>query len=120
MITDEQDKLFYRSYLDTLLWSSSDNEISDNRDEVVLSPVLQAKGKLDCHKFLLKAQHLIESYPQNNYAQAGYDFALTRNHHGAGFFDGDWGDELGEKLTEICDAFGDVEIYLGDDGLLYS
>jgi len=32
-------------------------------------------------------------------AQAGHDFWLTRNGHGAGFWDGDW-PETGDALTE--------------------
>jgi hypothetical protein len=34
-----------------------------------------------------------------------HDFFLTRNGHGAGFWDGDY--KNGEKLTEIAKSFGE-------------
>lgn len=43
-------------------------------------------------------------------ARAGHDFWLTRNHHGAGFWDGDWETEAGEKLTESARRFGEYDI----------
>lgn len=46
----------------------------------------------------------------------GHDFWLTRNNHGAGFWDGDW--ELGNELTELALRFGNVDVYL-HDGILY-
>lgn len=50
--------------------------------------------------------------------QAGHDFWLTRNGHGAGFWDGDW-PETGDKLTEACKAWPEVDLYVGDDGRIY-
>jgi len=46
-----------------------------------------------------------------------HDFILTVNRHGAGFWDGDW--KSGDKLTDLCRQFREIEIYLGDDGLLH-
>ena len=40
-------------------------------------------------------------------AQAGHDFWLTRNGHGAGFWDGDW-QKYGEMFTKIAQSFGEV------------
>ncbi len=55
--------------------------------------------------------------------QAGHDFYLTRNGHGAGFWDGDWQDgedkSRGERLSEAAHAFGGSSPYLGDDGKIY-
>lgn len=51
-------------------------------------------------------------------SQAGHDFFLTRNHHGAGFWDRGLG-ELGERLTKASHAYGTSEVYEGDDGELY-
>jgi hypothetical protein len=46
---------------------------------------------------------------------AGHDFWLTRNGHGAGFWDGDWPQDVGERLTSAAKAFGEVDLYVGDD-----
>lgn len=50
--------------------------------------------------------------------QVGHDFFLTRNRHGAGFWDRGLG-ELGEKLSDVAHSFGDCNLYAGDDGKLY-
>ncbi len=50
--------------------------------------------------------------------QVGHDFYLTRNRHGAGFWDRGLGD-VGDRLTQACRAYGTSELYVGDDGALY-
>lgn len=47
--------------------------------------------------------------------KAGHDFWLTRNHHGAGFWDRGLG-ELGDRLTAACRIYGGSDLYLTDDG----
>ena len=47
-----------------------------------------------------------------------HDFILTRNGHGAGFWDGDWHEPMATKLTELCEKFGEIDIYLSDENLL--
>lgn len=50
--------------------------------------------------------------------QAGHDFALTRNHHGAGFWDRGLG-EHGGRLTANAEPYGESSAYVGGDGSLY-
>ena len=38
--------------------------------------------------------------------RAGHDFWLTRNGHGAGFWDGDW-PQYGELLTKAAEGYGE-------------
>jgi len=45
---------------------------------------------------------------------AGHDFWLTRNHHGAGFWDRELGD-VGDRLTEACRAYRELDLYVTDD-----
>jgi len=53
--------------------------------------------------------------------RAGHDFWLTRNGHGAGFWDGDWrGTPYADTFTEGAKAYGEFETYAGDDGLIYA
>lgn len=51
-----------------------------------------------------------------------HDFWLTRNGHGAGFWEpGDYGwSDLGDKLTEFTKHYGEVNLYVGDDGTIYA
>jgi len=76
--------------------------------------------KADCDKFRADNAALLEqaSEHQSTTRQA-HDFWLTRNGHGAGFWDGDYPKELGNKLTEAAHSFGSCDIYIGDDGKFY-
>ena len=50
------------------------------------------------------------------------NFLLTRNGHGAGFWDGDYEHfkaGLGDTLTKLADKFREVTAYNGDDGKVY-
>ena len=49
---------------------------------------------------------------------AAHDFILTRNHHGAGFWDGDWADPWGNQLTVLAHSYPQLETYLDDDDVL--
>ncbi len=51
-------------------------------------------------------------------AMVGYDFYMTRNGHGVGFWDRGLG-ETGDWLTAMCKPFGEASVYVGDDGNLY-
>lgn len=52
-------------------------------------------------------------------AQVGHDFWLTRNGHGAGFWDRGKG-EAGQYLTRIAKTFGESDLCVGDDGKVYA
>ena len=51
-------------------------------------------------------------------AQIGHDLWLTRNHHGAGFWDRGYGPD-GQRLTELCKPMGSDDAYIGDDGTIH-
>lgn len=51
-------------------------------------------------------------------AQVAHDFWLTRNGHGAGFWDRGLGD-VGEELTQVAKAYGSADLYVGDDGKVH-
>jgi hypothetical protein len=51
---------------------------------------------------------------------AAHDFWLTRNGHGAGFWETwEWPKGMGKTLDETAKGFGTFDLYLGDDGLIY-
>ena len=52
-------------------------------------------------------------------AMAGHDFWLTRNGHGAGFWDGDWPLPYADLLDKAAQAAGTCDLYVGDDGMIY-
>jgi hypothetical protein len=119
---------FFDSYVETALWSSNDESdesggepLDDNYGPEDLSPRTEDKMVADCKKFLDRAWPLLEEAPSRIRGYpvmeaAGHDFWLTRNHHGAGFWDGDWPEPLGEELTEIAHKFGETNLYVGENG----
>ena len=50
---------------------------------------------------------------------AGHDFLLTRNGHGAGFWDRGLG-ELGDRLSDAAQVYGSTYLYRGDDGQVWA
>ena len=110
---------FTRQYIATALWASMDLDTDDPLDEnfdgkpgEFGAETLQ-QIKNDCQAFQERAGEMIAGRESD----AGHDFWLTRNGHGAGFWDGDW-PHYGEELTEISKTFGECCLY-ASDGKLY-
>jgi hypothetical protein len=110
---------FTRAYLDCALWSSTDDggdPFSDNYGLDDISPDTLACMLYDCARFQRENAADIVGRERS----AGHDFWLTRNGHGAGFWDGDWPEAAGERLTAASDALKECDLYVGDDGLVYA
>ena len=125
---------FTWAYIECALWSSCDANQGDepldaNYDSSDLAPETLAEMLEDCADFQKSFGSLV---PPGDDAQAGYDFWLTRNGHGAGFWDGDWARSMppdhwaarqyktvGDFLTAMSKPYGEVDLYVGDDGLIY-
>lgn len=109
---------FTRAYVEMALFSSTDGEgepLEESYDIRDLAPEALASMAEDCADF--QAAHAGDISGRE--ARAGGDFWLTRNGHGAGFWDGDWPADAGRRLTEAAHAYGSCELGVGDDGLLY-
>ena len=57
--------------------------------------------------------------PPERLVQAGHDFWLTRNHHGCGFWDGEWEEPQATELTEASKKFGEFGLYVHNDKLVH-
>lgn len=109
---------FTTAYIECALWSSTDddsNPLDDNYGIDDLSPECLARMVEDCKQFQLDHQTDMEGLDDE---QCGHDFWLTRCGHGAGFWDRGYG-KLGDKLTQASKVWGDVYLYVGDDGMIY-
>lgn len=128
---------FTKHYLIAALWSSMDEAGEPLDKEHSLSDFSQealAKAKSDCAAFEATAAPLLdhayaspeyealESHPDNGgagvYALAGHDFWLSRNGHGAGFFDRG-NARFWRGLQTVARDTGCIDLYKGDDGKLY-
>ena len=110
---------FTAAYITAALWSSTDDN-GDPLDSVAYELSAQASEKMiaDCSQFQDANPIIFTSEYPGTIEQAGHDFWLTRNGHGAGFWDRGHGN-IGDQLTEAAKSFGECDLYVGDDGLLY-
>lgn len=118
-------------YIHAALWSSTDDTNEEENDDTSfdsngksvedLSPHSALLAAVSCGEFL-NATHNILKLKDGSYAPAdkvGHDLWLTRNRHGAGFWDGDYEKQCGEVLTKMAQYMGEVDVYTGDDGKIY-
>lgn len=108
---------FTKAYIDCALWSTTgEDDLPLNRhytrDDFDADSI--AAMVADCKRFQEENADDIEA----DLASAGHDFWWARNRYGAGFWDGDW-PYASDRLTEASKAYGDLWLYVGDDGKLY-
>ena len=108
---------FIDQYINCALWSSPGENVEfldalytghDMAPETIQTIII------DCKKFIehnAKYMHKVNHY--------GHDFWLTRNDHGAGFWDGDYVEPYATQLTNYCAKVGSCDLYVGDDNQLY-
>lgn len=112
---------FVRSYEACALWSTSTGEdvdlhLDDQYDSDDIDPDSRLAMRKDCLAFIRENTNDLRNIDAE---QAGHDFWLTRNRHGAGFWDRGLG-EVGRRLTESAQIMGAIELYAGDDNKIYA
>lgn len=136
MATPEQIDTITKHYLIALLWIMPGDDDNENPgDDVAIEDLPQetindARGDVEsfvkaCGTLFNQAMEYFDDgygqHPDAGSAEAafGHDFALTRNGHGAGFWDREsegLPKILGDALTRVCEGFGEANLYIGDDG----
>lgn len=105
---------FNIAYLECAAWADA----PEGETHLDFSSEAKMEAEKDCKAFLdsPRCHELIG----DNATQAGHDFWLTRNGHGAGFFDSDrpWGKINGETLTKESKKFPEINVYV-EGGKLY-
>lgn len=108
---------FTQGYIEAAFWTecNSDNPELEMATFADLSQSAFVAMVADCVDFEeSNAEALALYYAQRNEVSAGHDFWLTRNGHGAGFWDRGMG-EVGDQLTAACRGYGECNLYMGDD-----
>lgn len=110
------------AYLTAALFSETGPD-SEPLDQVYgieqFSPEAWVLAVADCKEFCRQAAPWIRQMPAGcKLSDLGHDLWLTRNHHGAGFWDGDWPEPVGTALTDLTKKFKELSIYL-DKGSLH-
>lgn len=127
MFTEEQIETIVRSQLDSLLWSEGEeyNEAGeftgdfwdehysaeDATPELVAQLTEELSGDLGIPNALrVYQEHFGSDWP----GQFGHDLALTRNHHGSGFWDRGLS-VTGLVLTKWGHSLGELHIFHGSE-----
>ncbi len=115
---------FMKAYVECALWSSTDGSgepLDKNYSVNDIAPETLAAMSADCQVFEDAGRHLWTDTTDEE--QAGHDFWLSRNDHGAGFSDAYRGipytDENAAALQALAEGFGEVNLYVGDDGMIH-
>jgi len=140
MATPNQIDTITKHYLIALLWTMPGEDDNENPgDDIDLADLPEETiedAKADVTEFVDLCGALFDQaiecfddgygkHPDAGSVEAafGHDFALTRNHHGVGFWDRS--NEglpkfLGDALTRVCQKhFQTADLYMGDDGRAY-
>lgn len=117
---------FAKGYITCAFWTFDENPEAGDYADSGHPEALYAKLDdgacetmlADCLKFQTEqAGHLRLSGLSDS--EAGHCFWLTRNHHGSGFWDRDIPETQQQALTEAAHKFGERDLYLGDDSMIY-
>lgn len=115
---------FLKGYIEYALWASTDeggHSLDDNYDADDLAPECLKTVREDCIDFVTANRSLLTATVRTagySWGQAGGDFWLTRNRHGAGYWDRGLG-KIGKMLTDVAHVYGGVDLCAGDDGKIY-
>jgi len=115
---------FTRMFLETALWSSNDESdesgglpMDENYSIEDFDPKSVKGLEVDCKRFQEENATALADFDD---ADNGHNFWLNRNGHGAGFWDGDYPEPQATILDEASKKFGEVNLYVGDDGMIYA
>lgn len=114
---------FMTGYLEAMFFT--EGEELDGLSVEDMSKELTQQSNDDCKGFIMRfpaTLPILEREHNYSYQQAGRDFWYTRNGHGVGF----WDRGLPEEYVSLLDGavghgarYPQVDIYKGDNGLIY-
>ena len=101
--------LFFNAYVEAIAFTESEGYENFHLTEEAVDEAL-----VDCATFLRDNRVFLQEASEKfgyTYTQAGHDFWLTRNGHGAGFWDRGI-EEAGERLTEAARSYPEADVYI--------
>lgn len=115
-------ELVLAGYIQAMQWASTDGD-DNSLEDYELSEEAKENCRQACVNLLDKHRSLVvtvvcEDTGTYNYDNVGHDLFLTREGHGAGFWDRGLGMN-GDLLTDYCNEIGTADPYVGDDNLIY-
>ena len=122
---------FITAYVECALWSSTAHGVPEDTGDGTfgtsfesygftaddIAPVERIKIMRDCVQFYdANVRWLLRA---GSPVQNGHDYWLTRNHHGAGFWDRGYSERVSAYLTAASHGANSRDLYVGDDGRIY-
>jgi hypothetical protein len=102
---------FFQAYLTAALWSSTDGDGEPlDKDHTVDDIDQDCLETLKAHAFSFWSrmwyylEHEKAPFTSSIVTQAGYDFWLTSQGHGSGYWDGDW-PKYGDMFTKLAKCY---------------
>ena len=96
-------------YLTCAEWADLDEDSEKGLD---FSPCAEESALADCMRFVGLNWEIVKDIRPD---QVGHDLWLTRNHHGAGFWDRPeiyGGEDNADKLTDSAHSFGERSVFM--------
>lgn len=102
---------FFEAYLTAALWSTTDDNgepLDTNHTIADIDPdcasILKAHALSFWSRMWYYLDHEEPKFTSDVVTQAGHDFWLTQNGHGAGFWDGGW-PKYGKSLSDLAKCY---------------
>lgn len=121
MPNPEAPEKFVQAYIECALWSSVGDDncpLDDDYGPEDIAPGTLDEMRADCAVFYQEVRATLDELTIDD-SQAGHDFWLTRNGHGAGYWDRGYPEPQSTALTDAAHAWGSFDLYIGDDGQVH-
>ena len=123
MIDATYRKDFFLAALEAALWADlwtdegDESTTTDNYESVEVTTLSDLRQ--ECDDFIDANSDLLTQYAALTFGadQAGHDFHLTRNGHGAGYWDRGAG-AVGDLLSDSARIWGDYSLWVDDEGVV--
>jgi len=112
---------FTSAYIEAMYFAETGEEIPQ---DVELAEDARLDIEADCRSFWRRfGPYVLTDICRSAFVdavyQAGHDFYFTRNGHGVGFWEEEWPEAYRDMLTKGAKSYGELQMYVADDGLAY-
>jgi len=108
---------FTRSYIEAAVWADCGPD--HETEGAAWAPETDQRFDHDAGAFYDAHEGDIEAYEDETGSNAGHDLWFTRCGHGVGFWEHK-GNPAADRLDIAARSLGNLDLYLGDDALVYA
>jgi len=102
-----EEQAFRDAYVECALWANGQDEVSDADADILHREAYDFLADEHAVRLIQAAMHRRRGY---DWTSAGHDFYLTREGHGAGFWDRGLG-MVGDALTVVAKPWGSSDYF---------